>query len=94
LRASAVQHGETSLELRGLLAYADETAAADALDFWQRARDNYARNALVNLLGLGGVLKEAELSQSASDVRITLTLSVEQTRLILGYLRELLAPAR
>jgi hypothetical protein len=94
LRVSAIQRGRTTLVLRGLLAYADEAAASDALDFWQRARDNYARNALVNLLGLGGVLKEAELAQSGADLRIELQLSVDQTRLVLGYVRELLAPAR
>ena len=94
MRISAVQQGDTSLLLRGLLAYADQDAASDALDFWQHARDNYARNALVNLLGLGGVLKEAELSRDGADLRITLTLNVDQTRLILGYVRELLSPTR
>jgi hypothetical protein len=93
LRVSAVQRGETSLVLRGLLAYADQDAASDALDFWQQARDRYARNALVNLLGLGGVLQAAELGRDGADLRITLMLTVEQTRLILSYARELLAPA-
>jgi hypothetical protein len=94
LRISARQRDEASLTLRGLLAYADQDAASQALDYWQRARDKYARNALVNLLGLGSVLKDAELSQDAADLHVTLTLSVEQTRLILGYVREALAPAR
>jgi hypothetical protein len=93
LRLSAQQRDEANLTLRGLLAYADPDAASQALDYWQRTRDKYARNALVNLLGLGGVLKDAELSQESADLHITLTLSVEQTRLILGYVREALAPA-
>jgi hypothetical protein len=94
LRISAIQQGETALFVRGLLSYADEAAARDALDYWQRARERYARNALVALLGLSGVLNEAALSQEGDLLHITLTLSVEQTRLVLGYLRELLAPAR
>lgn len=90
LRLSATENAGTSVELRGRLSYADEAAASDALAFWQQARDGYARNALIGLLGLASVLQDATIEQQQLDLNIKLTLSVQQTRLILGYARELL----
>lgn len=90
LRLSAIDRQGTQVELRGVLSYADESAAEEALTFWQDKRDGYARNALVGLLGLSNVLQEATLERDALTVRVKLTLSVQQTKLILGYGRELL----
>jgi hypothetical protein len=92
LRLSARQTRPTSIELHGRLVYADEAAASAALAFWRDKRDAYARNALVGLLGLSSVLREGSLDQEGSELRVQLTLSVEQARLVLGYVRELLGP--
>jgi hypothetical protein len=92
LRLSARQTEPTSIALRGQLAYVDEAAASAALVFWRDKRDAYARNALVGLLGLASVLREGSLEQEGSELRVQLALSVEQARLILGYVRELLGP--
>jgi hypothetical protein len=90
LRLSAVEIASKQVELRGRLVYSDASAAGDALDFWQRTRDSYARNALIGLLGLASVLHEGVIEQHQEELRIKLVLSVQQTRLLLGYARELL----
>jgi hypothetical protein len=92
LRISAIASSDLRIELRGRLVYADEAAAGAALTYWQDRRDAYARNALVGLLGLAGVLREAHLEREQRELRLRLALSVEQTRLILGYLRGLMGP--
>jgi len=90
LRLSAIEKDGTQVELRGRLVYNDAAAAADALDFWQKARDGYARNTLVALLGLSSVLQEGVIEQQGDELFVKLVLSAQQTRLILGYARELL----
>lgn len=94
LRLSAVEIPGPKLELRGRLEFADEDSAADAVRFWSAMRDAYARNALVKLLGLSDPLRESTIEQDVLELRGRLVLSVEQTRLILGYARELLTPPR
>ncbi|MET0284080.1 MAG: hypothetical protein ABW352_06410 [Polyangiales bacterium] len=93
LRLSAVEIARLRAELRGVLGYPDETAAAQGLEMLRSLRDRYASNALVALLGLADPLEDAEIEQSAKDVRVKVTLTAEQMRLILGYLRELFGPA-
>lgn len=90
LRLSAIERDGTQVELRGRLAYHDAAAASDALDFWQKARDSYARNTLISLLGLSSVLQQGVIEQQGDELHVKLVLSVQQTRLILGYARELL----
>lgn len=90
LRVSATEVPGPRLMLRGRLVYADGEAAADALAFWNEKRDAYARNALVAVLGLAPVLKEAELQQLDTEVQITLHLSIAQARLALGYVASML----
>lgn len=92
LRLSAVQTQPTRLALRGRLVYADEAAASAALAFWSEKRDAYARNALVGLLGLASVLRESSLTRDGEELSVEAALSVEQTRLILSYVRGLLGP--
>lgn len=93
LRLSAIELPRLRAELRGVLSYTDEAAAADALDYVRTLRDRYASNALVALLGLSDPLEDAAIEQSENDVRVNVTLTAEQMRLILGYLRELFTPA-
>jgi hypothetical protein len=92
LRAAAIQQDERTLLLRSTFAYADEAAARDGLDYWQRRAEKWSGNLLVAAAGLSGVLRDAQLKQEGSDLRITLTLSVEQTRILLGYLRSMFPP--
>jgi hypothetical protein len=92
LRLSAVEVPGPRVELRGRLAFDDAEKAADALRFWSAVRDSYARNGLVVLLGLSEPLRSGTLELVDSELRIKAQLSVEQTRLILGYVRELLTP--
>lgn len=92
LRLSAVETTKLRAELRGVLAYADPAAAADAVDYLGALRDRYASNALVALMGLSDPLEDATIEHSENDVRVKVTLTAEQMRLILGYLRELFGP--
>jgi hypothetical protein len=88
----AARETQSGIELRGRLVYADEGAAQVALEYWRDKRDAYARNALVGLLGLASVLREGKLDRKDSELSAELVLSVEQARLILGYVRELFGP--
>jgi len=92
LRLAAQELPKQRIELRGRLFYADRAQAADARDYVSELRDVYARNALVSLLGLSDPLEDARIELADDQLRVTLQLSAEQTRLILGYVRELLAP--
>lgn len=92
LRLSAIEQPRLRAELRGLLHYNDAAGAADAVDYLSTLRDRYASNALVALMGLADPLEDAQIEQTENDVRVTVVLTAEQMRLILGYLRELFAP--
>ena len=89
LRAAAIQQDQTTLLLRSTFAYADDSAAADGLDYWKRRAEKWSGNLLVAAAGLSGPLRDAQLEQKGSDLQITLRLSVEQTRIVLGYLRSM-----
>ncbi|HEY6879098.1 MAG TPA: hypothetical protein VI299_13825 [Polyangiales bacterium] len=93
LRLSATELPRLRAELRGVLSYNDEATATDALDYVRTLRDRYASNALVALMGLSDPLEDAEIVQSERELHVKVTLTAEQLRLILGYLRELFTPA-
>lgn len=92
LRLSAVEIPGPKVELRVRMTFADGDSAEDAQRFWTAQRDAYARNALVALLGLSSPLRDATLELVAEELRIKATLTVEQTRLIIGYVKELITP--
>ncbi|MEY4510912.1 MAG: hypothetical protein RLZZ450_3034 [Pseudomonadota bacterium] len=92
LRLSAIERAGERLDVLGTFTYVDAATAEDARDYWLGLRDRYASNTLVALLGLSAPLQSATVERSDSELRIKLTLSADQVRLILGYVRELLAP--
>ncbi|MDB4987671.1 MAG: hypothetical protein JWN04_2849 [Myxococcaceae bacterium] len=92
LRVSVVELAGLRAEVRGLFSYLDEGQAADGQRYWSELKERYASNTLVALLGLSEPLENARVEQRGLDVRIVLTLSVEQMRLIMGYVRELVSP--
>jgi len=92
LRLSAVELAGARIELRGTFSYLDEASAEDARSYWIELKERYASNTLVALLGLSGPLDGANVRRSDKDVKILLTLTADQLRLIMGYVRELLAP--
>ena len=92
LRVAAIEVPGPAISVRAQLVFADGEKAADALRFWDAVRKSYARNALIALMGLSGPLKDAVLELKDQELAIRTELSVEQTRLILGYVRELFTP--
>ncbi|MDB4977566.1 MAG: hypothetical protein JWN48_5907 [Myxococcaceae bacterium] len=92
LRLSIIETPNLRAEVRGVFSYADEALAADGLSYLTELRDRYASNTLVALLGLSEPLESASVARQDNEVRIVLTLSVEQMRLIMGYVRELVSP--
>ena len=92
LRLSAVELPGPRVELRGRLIFADAEKAVAGAAFWDNLRSAYGRNALVSMLGLADPLKQGTIAQEGAEVTLTVGLSLEQTRLILGYLRELVRP--
>jgi hypothetical protein len=91
LRIAAVEHpsGLVRLATEGSFDSTDEATAAR--DFAEQVREAYARNVFLQLSGLGNVLKEAELSQDGSTLRLRLDLNVAQVRLLLGYIEGFLS---
>lgn len=92
LRLSATELPGPRVELRGRLIFADAEKAAAGAEFWDNLRSAYGRNALVSMLGLAEPLKQGTITQDGVEVTLTVGLTLEQTRLILGYLRELVRP--
>ena len=92
LRLSVIELPGTRAELRGVLTYLDAAQAADARSYWNELRDRYASNTLVALLGLSEPLQNATVEQRELEVRVDVRLTVEQMRLIMGYVRELVSP--
>jgi hypothetical protein len=92
LRLSARELPGPRLELRARLSFVDVDKARDAAAFWQQLRDTYAGNPLVAMLGLSEPLRDGSVATEQSDVSLRVELSVEQARLIVGYLRELVRP--
>jgi hypothetical protein len=92
LRLSAVELPGPRLELRGRLSFTDAEKAAAGAGFWDGLRSTYAGNTLVAMLGLAEPLKQGSIVQKDAEVILTVGLSVDQARLILGYLRELVRP--
>jgi len=91
MRLSAREAGR-NIALVGTFVYPDGAQASDARAAWDELRGTYARNPLVMLLGLAGVLADAEVAQHEDEVRVEVALTIEQTRLVLGYVRELVRP--
>ncbi len=92
LRVAAIEVPGPAISVRARLVFADGEKAADALRFWEAVRKSYSRNGLVMLLGMAEPLREAVLELKEQELAIRVELSVDQTRLILGYVRELLTP--
>ena len=92
LRLSVVERPGLSAEVRGVFSYADETQAAEARAYWGELRERYASNTLVALLGLSEPLQNATVEQRELEVRVDVRLTVEQMRLIMGYVREMVSP--
>ena len=92
LRLAALELPQQRIEVKGRFFYPDLAEASDAKAYLGQLRDLYASNTLVSLLGLSDPLEDAQIEQSEREVHVTLTLSADQARLILGYVRELLSP--
>jgi hypothetical protein len=92
LRMSATELPAERVLVRAHLTYASADEASTAAAFWERARATYARNPLVVLLGLGAPLGAATIEAEGTAVDAALTLELDQTKLIVGYVRELIAP--
>jgi hypothetical protein len=92
LRIAAVERPGERIEIRARFSYGDESRARDAREYLTMLRDQYASNGLIVLLGLSDPLDDAKIEHKTNDVEVTLGLTAEQTRLILGYVRELVSP--
>lgn len=92
LRVAAIERPGERIELRARFSYGDDARASDAREYLATLRDQYAGNGLIVLLGLSDPLEDAKIEQQAAEVEVTIGLSAEQTRLILGYVRELVSP--
>jgi hypothetical protein len=93
LRVAAIETPETTVRLQGRWEYDDDAQAEQAHTFWDQMRRAYAINTLVSLIGPSGPLTEGSIVRENAVLELETTLSVRQTRLILGYVRVLVTPA-
>ncbi|MET0340613.1 MAG: hypothetical protein ABW252_06405 [Polyangiales bacterium] len=92
LRLAASELPGERIGLQGRFSYEEVETARDAHAYLTDLKDSYARNTLVLLLGLSTPLARAHIDQSEREVTASLELNVAQTRLILGYVREMVRP--
>jgi hypothetical protein len=91
LRIAAQELPNGRVRLSGEGTYDSPDAAQDALEYAERVREAYARNVLLQLSGLGRALRQAELEATAETLRFETELTLDQIRLMLGYIEGFLS---
>ncbi|HEX7476338.1 MAG TPA: hypothetical protein VF331_00890 [Polyangiales bacterium] len=82
-----------SIEVASSGAYESQPLAENARVFWQDVRDRFARHPLVALIGMSGALHDTTIQARDAELHARTSLSVDQVRTLLGFLRGALAPA-
>lgn len=67
-------------------------AAEQAHGYWERVRERYAGHPLVALIGLRAPLADATVSVNESSVEARTRVTLEQARVVLGFIRNAVAP--
>jgi hypothetical protein len=86
LRVAAEDRPNGHVRLTAEGTYDTPQAATDALVYAERVREAYARNVLLQLSGMARVLREAKMTQDGEQVKFRTELTLDQTRLLLGYI--------
>jgi hypothetical protein len=89
---ASVRSGEGEFDVLATGHFESEATAEQAAAYWGRVRERYAANPLVALIGLREPLADAEITADATTITARTRVSVEQARLVLGFIRDALAP--
>jgi hypothetical protein len=82
--------GRIEARVRGT--FEDAATAQQAAAYWERVRARYADNPLVALIGLREPLAGATLSAEGEQLEVRTEASLQQARVVLGFIRGALAP--
>jgi hypothetical protein len=88
----SVRQADAGLEVHVEGSYPDADAASQARDYWHRVIERYAHHPLVALVGMREPLANLTLEADAQHVTAHTTVSVQQARVLLGFLRGAVAP--
>jgi hypothetical protein len=91
---ASVRAGQGEFDVLATGHFESEKAAERAAAYWQRERDRFAANPLVALIGLREPLVDAEIDAEGTSITARTRVSVQQARLVLGFIRDTLAPPR
>jgi len=89
-RAAVTQRGDGHVSMRIEGTFDSHDQAVEARDFWDRARQAYARNFFVAALGMGSPLRDLTLTVEGDRLIAETSMTIAQVRLVLSYLRDLL----
>jgi hypothetical protein len=92
LDAAVRRREDGAYEVRVLGHFEDEDAAKKAHEYWTRQRDRFSGHPLVALVGLRQPLVLATLEPKGQELELLTTVTVEQARIVLGFLRDALTP--
>jgi hypothetical protein len=87
----SVRQTDTGLDVQIEGSYPDDDAARQARDYWKRVVERYAHHPLVALVGMREPLANLVLEPDAQRVTAHTTVSVQQARVLLGFLRGAIA---
>ena len=87
----SVRQSDAGLEVTVEGTYPDAEAAEQARDYWRRVVERYARHPLVALVGMREPLANLVIETDAQRAIAHTTVSVQQARVLLGFLRGALA---
>jgi hypothetical protein len=82
----------TALDVRVTGHFEDARSAEQAQVYWERVRERYAGHPLVALIGLRAPLADASVAASESAVEARTRVTLEQARVVLGFIRNAVAP--
>jgi hypothetical protein len=81
-----------ALDVRVTGYFEDARSAEQAQVYWERVRERYAGHPLVALIGLRAPLADASVATSESEVEARTRVTLEQARVVLGFIRNAVAP--
>ena len=93
LEVAVSQLADGPLDVRASAHFEDAQAAEQARLYWDRIRERYASHPLVALTGMRAPLSDAQLEAEDSTLLARTQVSLQQARVVLGFLRGALAPA-
>jgi hypothetical protein len=83
----AFSEAPDAVALRIAGTYEDAGQATEAVAFWDRMREGYARNVIVSMLGFGGLLGRTHITAREDTLHAEVDMTFDEMRRLLGFAR-------